>query len=118
MANTVFKKCRVCNHEWVTRDDFLADGGVVLIGYQANFIVLEKGLFLFNHSCHGTLSVGVHEFADLYGGPVYQEWKTGSDDCAGYCLHRSVLKVCPAKCECAYVREILQLLRKPELHNS
>lgn len=118
MSSTLFKECRVCNRQWKTRDDFLADEEVVLVGYQANWIVLEKGLFLFNHSCHGTLSLEVCEFSDLYDGPIFQERKTGSEDCAGYCLHRSELKPCPASCECAYVREILQLLKRSELHSS
>lgn len=112
MSGSVFKRCHVCNSSWKTRDDFLADAGVVLIGYQSNFVAIEKGLFLFNHSCRGTLSIEIQVFADLYDGPIYQERKTGSESCAGYCLHRNVLKPCPAQCECAYVREILQLLKK------
>jgi len=114
MDPSVFKECQVCNVAWRERDDFLADPDVVLIGYQANFVVLEKGLFLFNHSCRGTMSVQVSEFSDLYSGPIFQTRKTGTDACAGYCLHRNVLKPCPAECECAYVREILQLLKKPQ----
>lgn len=112
MVDAVFSECRVCNRQWPCREDFLRDEEVVLIGYQANFVALEKGLFLFNHSCHGTLSVEVHKFADLYQGDIFEQRKTGSESCAGYCLHRNVLKPCPAQCECAYVREILQLLRK------
>lgn len=113
-----FKECRICGSVWVSRDDFLADSGVVLIGYQANFAALEKGLFLFNHSCHGTLSVEVQTFADLYDGPVFSERKTESDSCSGYCLHRNLLKPCPAICECAYVREVLQKLKKPVLQGT
>ena len=108
-----FKKCGNCNHGWLTRDDFLADPEVEVVGYQANFVALEKGLFLFNHSCQKTLCLEVQVFADLYDGPLFTDRKTGSADCAGYCLHRNLLRPCPAKCECAYVREILQLLRPP-----
>ena len=115
MSDSLFKECQVCNTRWQTRDQFIADADIVLVGYQANFVVLDKGLFLFNHSCHGTLSVQVQEFADLYDGPIFLERKTGSDSCAGYCLHRNDLQPCPAQCECAYVREILQLLKKPEI---
>ena len=118
MEKTIFKECLVCNSQWHTRDQFLADEDVVLIGYQANFVVLEKGLFLFNHSCRGTMSVAVNEFADLSHGPVFNERKTGKDDCAGYCLHRNLLQPCPAKCECAYVRDILQKLKSPQFVKS
>ncbi|MCW8891803.1 MAG: hypothetical protein OQL18_00600 [Deltaproteobacteria bacterium] len=91
------------------------DPEVVLIGYQANFIRLEKGLFLFNHSCQSTLSVEVGAFSDLYDGPIYGENLTGSDSCPGHCLYENNSKSCPEKCECAYVREILILLEKPEM---
>ncbi|WP_020677706.1 hypothetical protein [Geopsychrobacter electrodiphilus] len=111
---TNFKVCLVCQTAWPTRDAFINDAEVGLIGYQANFVAPERGLFLFNHSCNGTLSIAVDAFADLYAGPVFTERKTGSDECPGYCLHQNNLRPCPATCECAYVREILQLLSRPE----
>ncbi|MBE9486787.1 MAG: hypothetical protein IMY82_06420 [Chloroflexi bacterium] len=107
----MFKVCALCKTSWATRDAFLTDPGIVSLGYQANFVSLEKGLFLFNHSCHGTLAIEVHLFADLYDGPVYDTRLTGSDSCLGYCLQRKNLRPCTEKCECAYVREILQLLK-------
>ena len=107
-----FKRCTCCpNKEWRTRDDFLSDPDIVLIGYQTNFEELKAGFFLFNHSCHTTLSVKVELFLDLYDGPVFRERATGGPDCLGYCLHRSALMPCPAQCECAFVREILQIVR-------
>ena len=106
----VFKTCQVCQRNWQTRQDFIADQEIFLIGYQANFVAVEKGVFLFNHSCGGTLGLGVQVFADLHDGPVYTERKTGSDSCPKYCLHSSVLKSCPERCECAYVRKILERL--------
>jgi len=112
MDNECFKQCLVCQHSWETREQFIADEAIVLIGYQANFVAVDKGLFLFNHSCGGTLSINVEQFADLYAGPVYVERKTGSESCPGYCLHSNNLRSCPVKCECAYVREILVLLDK------
>ncbi len=106
-----FKTCGVCQDAWATRNDFLTDAKITLTGYQANFVAVEKGLFLFNHTCGATLSLKVHELADLYPGPIYEEPKTGSRDCPGYCLHANEFRPCPAQCECAYVRDILQLLR-------
>ena len=110
----MFKQCKNCQTEWPTRDQFLDDPDVVLIGYQSNFVTLEKGLFLFNHSCQSTLSVEVEAFADLYAGPIFQERLFKTETCPGYCLHHNELRPCPAKCECAYVREIMTLLQKPE----
>lgn len=34
------------------------------------------------------------------------------DDCPGYCLHADELAPCPASCECAFVRDVLQLVRE------
>ena len=107
---SVFKTCPKCRYVWKRRDDFLRDAGVSLGGYQVNFESLKEGFFLFNHSCKTTFSVEVAEFVDLYDGPVFSEKATGTDTCPGYCLNRSTLSPCPAVCECAFVREIMQLL--------
>ncbi len=115
MASGSFLHCTVCDTDWETRGQFLSDETVSLVGYQANFIKLEKGLFLFNHSCQTTLAVCVQSFADLHAGPVFAERLLRTSDCAGYCLHRNALQACPNKCECVYVRDILQQLQGPKL---
>ncbi len=107
----VFKKCPLCGHPWESRSSFLADPGVEIIGYQVCFTALTSGYFLFNHSCAGTLAILVEDFEDLYAGPVYQERKTDTDECPAYCLHQDELARCPARCECAFVREIIQTVR-------
>ena len=109
--NTVFKKCTVCGFQWASRDDFLRDPGIELIGYQVNFEELKEGFFLFNHTCKGTLALMANEFCDLYDGPIFKERATGSESCPGYCLHKNELQPCPALCECAYVREIIQIIK-------
>lgn len=114
-SSGTFKKCKVCDTQWSSRDQFINDPEISLVGYQANFVILEKGLFLFNHSCQSTLSIEVQAFADLYVGSVFEERVQGSDECPGYCLHHSQLQPCPAKCECTYVREILSMLQKPDV---
>jgi hypothetical protein len=109
-----FKKCPNCGVEWSKRTSFLEDPALELIGYQVNFKELEAGLLLFNHSCHSTLAVPAHQFADLYDGPIFAERATGSEECPEYCLHQDELRACPAQCECAYVREIIQVVRNSE----
>ena len=112
--NDIFKECPNCGHKWKTRNDFLADKNVILIGYQAHFNELETGLFQFNHSCGTTFSVMAKDFRDLYDGPIFEDTKTGTRHCPGYCLKKSELAPCPAKCECSYVREIIQKILKWE----
>ncbi len=107
----VFKRCPLCGYPWDCRSSFLADPGIEIIGYQACFKELTAGFFLFNHSCTGTLAILVEEFEDLYVGPLFAERKTGTDECPEYCLRKEELARCPARCECAFVREIIQLVR-------
>jgi hypothetical protein len=108
----VFKECPSCWFTWECRDDFLSDPEVTIIGYQAHFSELTAGFFLFNHSCQGTFAVRVQEFRDLYDGPIFERPKTGTDECPGYCLNKDELRSCPALCECAFVREIIQVIAK------
>ena len=108
----LFKKCSCCASPWFDRNEFLQDGAIDLIGYQANFSQLELGYFLFNHlTCQSTLAIPAGQFKDLYDGPVFAIKLTGSESCPGYCLNEASFDLCTAKCECAYVREIMQLIR-------
>ena len=108
---SVFKQCTNCEMAWNSLDSFLRDPGIYLIGYQAAFKNLTQGLFYFNHSCKSTLAISVHEFRELYKGPVYNKRMTGLDGCPGYCLYKENLDPCAADCECAYVREIVQTIK-------
>ena len=107
-----FKICPNCKHVWENRADFINDPDVQIIGYQVHFEALETGFFLFNHSCGTTFALEVGPFKDMYSGPIFQDRATGSDKCPGYCLHENNLDSCPVRCECAYVREIVQMLKK------
>ncbi len=108
----VFKKCTCCAFSWRSREEFLQDTSLELIGYQVNFEDLKLGYFLFNHlTCQSTIAIAAENFRDLYSGPVFADRLTGSESCPGYCLHDDVLQPCAAQCECAYVREILQIVR-------
>ena len=91
---------------------FLRDAKLTLVGYQVHFEKLEEGLFLFNHEvCHTTLAVAAGAFQPLHQGPIFTQRATGGADCLGYCLHRDNLLPCPAECECAYVRQVIQVIR-------
>ncbi len=108
---TPFKTCPNCGFAWNNREDFLIDDDVVIVGYQVHFKNLRAGIFLFNHSCKGTFALEVSSFEDLYDGPVFEKRATRSIDCNGYCLRKESLDPCAAECECAFVREIIQLIR-------
>ena len=110
---SAFKKCTLCGHRWHSRNDFLEDPSTDMIGYQVSFEDLSLGLFLFNHlECGTTLGIPAGNFKDLYHGPAFSERLLGTKECQEYCLHEDQLDPCPAKCECAYVREILQTVQR------
>lgn len=107
----MFKQCAVCEQLWDSREEFLDDTRVSLVGYQSDFTKLAAGIFLFNHHCGATLALPVEQFQSLYQGPLYTERKTGGPECPGHCLHNDNLSPCPARCECAWVREVLQIIK-------
>jgi len=112
-SGSIVKQCTCCGQLWRTRDAFLGDSQLEVVGYQVDFSDLLLGFFLFNHlACESTIAVPAGLFRDLYDGPVFSQRATGTEDCPGYCLRKSELASCPAKCECAYVREILQIVRR------
>lgn len=108
-----FKICPACGHVWETRDGFLRDGNLELVEYQVNFKKLEAGIFRFTHSCGcgGSLTATVGDFADLYDGSVHPDRALGTYQCPDHCRHGNELEPCTAACECAYVREIMQIFR-------
>jgi len=107
----MFKECPNCKTIWDHFEDFITDRALTQSGYQVNFVNLKKGLFLFTHSCHTTFSVEVDAFSSLYEGPVFTTPLHGHNRCPSYCLYETILDRCPMECECAFVREIIQILK-------
>ena len=107
----MFKQCNKCGGQWETRDDFLADGEVEIIGYQVFFQNLRLGLFLFNHSCGTTMAVKAEALLDLYTGPVYRERKNDGRDCPGRCLNKNITSPCSEECRCAFISRIIQIVK-------
>ncbi len=109
-----FKICPMCFKEWQTRDQFLDDQSLVLDGYRADFEKLEWGLFYFTHKAEGcktTMVITAKEFLSLYTGEKYSERRTDLEDCPGYCLEEQQLRRCDAFCECAFNREVIQVIQ-------
>lgn len=117
----MFKKCTGCGHHWGSRESFLADHAVQLIGYQANFAELDTGYFMFNHlapGCLTTFTIKTGHFRDFYHGEVYRERQAGSLKCPGHCQHEGDLHPCPVKCECGFVRDVMQVILKWPKNNA
>jgi hypothetical protein len=116
----IFKKCPMCRKIWGNRDVFLADDSLELEGYGADFEKLEKGLFYFTHrvpGCFSTMALEAREFISLYTGEKYPDSKMGGDECPRICLDKTKLDRCPAFCENAFVREIIQIIRERQSHD-
>lgn len=108
-----FKICPKCAYTWKTRDDFLEDPFVCLVGFQMNFKETESGHYLFNHilqsnCCDTTLAVKVDAFLSLYKGPMFMEVKFGSLMCEGHCKDVADLAQCQVECKNAVARKIMQ----------
>ncbi len=111
----IFKKCPMCSTEWKTRDEFLDDLSLIIDGYQADFEKLERGLFYFTHikeGCLSTMALEAKDFLSLYSGEKYTERRTGKEECPGYCLDKEQLNRCDAICECAFNREVIQIIKE------
>ncbi|MBL7115109.1 MAG: hypothetical protein ISS35_05030 [Kiritimatiellae bacterium] len=108
---STFKRCTMCKHHWSTQEDFLADPDLRLIGYQANFGHLSLGYFLFTHTCGTTIAVTVKSFENLHEGEIFTTRATGNAACPSYCVRQGSLEPCPVPCECAFVRDIIQIIK-------
>ena len=107
-----FKVCPKCEHEWKTRDDFLNDASIRLIGFQASYDPSDRGFYLFNHlsqneGCNTSLAVNVENFVSLYNGPMYEDVRAGSEVCRGHCATIDDLAKCDAPCKNAVARDIM-----------
>jgi hypothetical protein len=114
MMQRAFKRCPKCRCPWSQRLDFLADPAVRLVGYQVSGFEERSGLFLFNHlatGCGTTMALAADKFADLHDGPIFVESLRGSRDCPGHCLRENDLDPCAARCECRFVRDVMQVVR-------
>lgn len=96
-------------------DQFLSDQSIELNGYKADFEKLDWGLFYFTHkieNCFSTMALKTKDFLSLYTGERYTEQRAGMEECPGYCLDEKQLNRCDAFCECAFNREIIQIINK------
>ena len=110
-----FETCRQCRREWPDRESFLADPQVVLTGCQVDTDHPRSSAVLFDHrapGCGTTIAVPVPALQDLYAGPRHKVNWAPSAMCPGMCFDPANLDPCPAECSVAYVRQILQEVRR------
>ncbi len=110
-----FTTCKGCGNEWLSREEFLADAGVVLSGCHVETGHVAASALLFDHraaGCGTTLAMPLRHFDDLYTGARHKvNWST-SKMCPGMCFDPHNTEPCDRECACAYVRAILQEVSK------
>lgn len=112
MSDGIFKRCTCCGHVWETRDGFLHDPRVDVIGYQVNFEDKKLGWLYFNHlvpGCATTIAMQMDAFENLVGSPVWEFMS--KPDCSGVCLRADDRAACPSACECEWASGVLQFIR-------
>ncbi len=110
-----FKICTKCEQKWENREEFLSDTNIDLVGYQVNFGDLAEGFFLFNHiaeECGTSLAIEARDFTDMHNGPIFEARLENSETCPDYCKEPTSLKTCHEKCECSYVRDVLEKVKE------
>ncbi|MBF0465214.1 MAG: hypothetical protein HQK96_01955 [Nitrospirae bacterium] len=99
----------------------MQDNNLSFNGYQANFSIPGKGLFLFTHTnnnCNSTIAVKVKDFYPLYHEEIEEkEFAPGATDgCPNYCLDTTNLSDCGnKKCSGSVIRRLMQIV-KEEIH--
>jgi hypothetical protein len=118
-----FKICPKCAYTWKTRDDFLVDPSICLVGFQARFEETESGYYLFNHNlrenhCDTTLAMEVEVFLSLLTGTMFTDIKAKTPICEMHCSNVEDLSQCPVECKNAFAREIMQTFSQCNLEDA
>lgn len=118
MTDKAFKTCRLCETSWPTLADFVKDRKLRVNGYQASFGAPEDGVILLTHDvpgCGTTLGLVAGTLRNLHEGPRYVEVLAGTQACELWCLDEHSIEDCDAPCAMAWIRHVLQYLRRHEL---
>ena len=112
-----FKKCD-CGRSWKTRESFLKDGKVKIVGYQPDLINHKYNHFVFFHrtkDCGQFFGIRASDFSDLRDGRCPKDLCMGQEDCPGYCTDTLDLRVCSVACRNATDREVAARISKRRL---
>lgn len=107
-----FKICPKCDCVWHTRDDFLQDAALFLLGFQSGYGKADRGFYLFNHLIEKdkgstTIALAVEHLISLYNGPMYADVHAGSETCSGHCAKVDDLARCGVPCRNAIARKVV-----------
>ena len=105
-----FRTCGMCHKQWPTRQDFLADPGLRLLGLQAVPHHPDGNLLVFEHDCGTTVSVLAWRLRDLApaGAPGEASLPLlyGTEGCNGFCNRLEELSACDRACSNARDRRL------------
>jgi hypothetical protein len=113
-----FKTCPMCGYVWPSIESFVLDVALRVEGYQADFEVVEDGLFMLTHvcpGCHSTLAVRVEPFGSLTSTPRDYPLKLLTNECEGHCLSKDDFAPCASQCKMRWVRDVLTILHEHKL---
>ncbi|RJP71842.1 MAG: hypothetical protein C4532_06955 [Candidatus Abyssobacteria bacterium SURF_17] len=108
-----YRTCE-CGHAWKTRDDFLRDKNVKIVGYQPDFVNHKYNHFLFQHTMKGCgqfLGVRASDFQELREKECANELCFAKEQCPGYCKNTLDLRVCSVNCRNASDRMVATKIR-------
>jgi hypothetical protein len=114
----VFKQCHVCSRIWGTGEELIADTGLKVNSYLADFDNPDNGRILLTHvdmSCGAILTLRAADLKPFYRGPAHSHLNRGMLTCPGHCLNQTEMSACTADCNMHWIREILQCLYRHEL---
>jgi hypothetical protein len=109
-----YRTC-VCGHTWKTREKFLADRNVTIVGYQPDFVNHKYNHFLFKHRAKGCgefFGVRASDFNDLREAGCPSGLCFGKEPCPGYCKETGNLRVCSVTCRNASDRIVASKIRR------
>jgi hypothetical protein len=112
-----FKSCD-CGRSWKTREEFLKDGKVKIVGYQPDLVNHKYNHFVFFHrikDCGRFFGIRASDFSDLRDGRCPKELCMGQEDCPGYCTDTLDLRVCSVACRNATDRAVAAKISKRRL---
>jgi len=107
----IFKICPTCRNVWKSRDLYLQDSKIRLLGYQPHFENHTVGFFLFDHQpCGTSMAIPLSVFRDVYPEPIFQSHVPESE-APSLCLHSRASRMCPSECECSSVQQLIQIIQ-------
>ena len=105
-----FRACGCCGQVWQSWEDFVLDPGLRLLGLQANGVLPDANLLVFEHRCGSSVSVLTSRFRQLL--PDSQEASAlpslrGTEQCSGHCSSLENLEQCDRPCINARDRRLI-----------